>query len=392
MTDDVMLFDALDEGEVTGGHPPAAIMPENAARAVLAEMAMRDVRAGGTWHTTPVLWRRYDRGWDSMGDAGRGQAPGQPPGRVGTPTRYEITIYRCTITREGQAAGWDVMGLTNEALGFGGLDLATCPRRAALRAAAALPDALTHPRGRSSTRVRSRSWRGPMRTSVDGVRCAAWLYRPDGEGPHPCVVMAHGFSATRSDSLPPYAEAFAAAGLAVLLFDYRCFGDSDGEPRQLLDVKPAARPTGGRRSRTPAVSPTSTRADRALGLELQRRPRDHARERGPRASPRWSRRPRTSTAWRRCGSWSRRSWRKASMRAVRDQLAAAARPQAGDAAAGRRPRDSTAALTAPEVVPGFAKIVSPGTRWRNEVTASALLQVPFYSPARKIGSASPRRC
>jgi poly(3-hydroxybutyrate) depolymerase len=30
-----------------------------------------------------------------------------------------------------------------------------------------------------------------------GVDCAAWLYQPDGDGPSPLVVMAHGFSATR---------------------------------------------------------------------------------------------------------------------------------------------------------------------------------------------------
>src|SRR3954447_14559573 len=67
--------------------------------------------------------------------------------------------------------------------------------------------------------------------------CAAWLYRPDGAaGAVPCVVMAHGFTAARGDRLPAYAERFAAAGLAVLLFDYRHFGDSTGMPRQLLDI------------------------------------------------------------------------------------------------------------------------------------------------------------
>ena len=71
--------------------------------------------------------------------------------------------------------------------------------------------------------------------------CAAWLYRPDGaEGPVPCIVMAHGFTATREDRLPAYAERFAAAGMAVLLFDYRHFGDSTGEPR-----RDPRRPCGG---------------------------------------------------------------------------------------------------------------------------------------------------
>jgi uncharacterized protein len=48
--------------------------------------------------------------------------------------------------------------------------------------------------------------------------------------------MAHGFSATRDDGLPAYAEAFRDAGFAVVLFDYRHFGASTGEPRQLLDI------------------------------------------------------------------------------------------------------------------------------------------------------------
>jgi len=49
--------------------------------------------------------------------------------------------------------------------------------------------------------------------------------------------MAHGFSAVREQRLDDYAERFAAAGLAVLAFDYRHFGASSGEPRQLLDIR-----------------------------------------------------------------------------------------------------------------------------------------------------------
>jgi uncharacterized protein len=53
-----------------------------------------------------------------------------------------------------------------------------------------------------------------------------------GERRRPCVVMAHGVGGTRDSGLLPFAEAFAGAGLDVLLFDYRNFGDSTGEPRQ----------------------------------------------------------------------------------------------------------------------------------------------------------------
>jgi hypothetical protein len=45
----------------------------------------------------------------------------------GTPTKYEITVYRATITRHGTEQGWTVSTLCDEALGFGGLELATCP-------------------------------------------------------------------------------------------------------------------------------------------------------------------------------------------------------------------------------------------------------------------------
>jgi dienelactone hydrolase len=67
--------------------------------------------------------------------------------------------------------------------------------------------------------------------------CAGWLYRPEGfEGPRPMMVMAHGFSGTKELRLPAYAERFCAAGIGVLLFDYRHFGASGGEPRELLDI------------------------------------------------------------------------------------------------------------------------------------------------------------
>jgi uncharacterized protein len=44
--------------------------------------------------------------------------------------------------------------------------------------------------------------------------------------------MAHGFGGTKDSGLLPFAEAIAEAGLDVLLFDYRGFGGSSGEPRQ----------------------------------------------------------------------------------------------------------------------------------------------------------------
>lgn len=70
----------------------------------------------------------------------------------------------------------------------------------------------------------------------DGVLCRAWLYRPETEGPAPVVVMGHGLGATRVMKLEQYAGRFVEAGYACLIFDYRHFGSSEGQPRQLLSV------------------------------------------------------------------------------------------------------------------------------------------------------------
>ncbi|MBM7520366.1 alpha/beta hydrolase [Nocardioides nitrophenolicus] len=72
----------------------------------------------------------------------------------------------------------------------------------------------------------------------DGVACAARVYRPRSvpEAGAPAVVMGHGFGAVRALRLYAYAEQFAAAGYLAVVFDYRGFGESDGTPRQLLDI------------------------------------------------------------------------------------------------------------------------------------------------------------
>ncbi|MHB8693885.1 MAG: alpha/beta hydrolase [Solirubrobacteraceae bacterium] len=68
-----------------------------------------------------------------------------------------------------------------------------------------------------------------------GEQCRAWLYLPDAERP-PLVILGHGVGATREYGLEPYAQRFADAGIAALVFTYRHFGDSGGQPRQLLDI------------------------------------------------------------------------------------------------------------------------------------------------------------
>jgi dienelactone hydrolase len=71
----------------------------------------------------------------------------------------------------------------------------------------------------------------------EGTLCAAWVTMPPGAGPHPAVVLAHGFGATHEMMLPQYEQHFAAAGIVTLAFDYRNTGASDGLPRQHISMR-----------------------------------------------------------------------------------------------------------------------------------------------------------
>lgn len=75
-----------------------------------------------------------------------------------------------------------------------------------------------------------------VRFPSGGAKCSADFYRPLGGGPFPVIVMAHGLGGTKAMRLGAFAERFVAAGYACLVFDYRHFGESEGLPRQLLDI------------------------------------------------------------------------------------------------------------------------------------------------------------
>jgi fermentation-respiration switch protein FrsA (DUF1100 family) len=78
--------------------------------------------------------------------------------------------------------------------------------------------------------------REDIEISAEGATLRGWLYTPeDRSRPVPAVVMAHGFSAVKEMYLDAFAEVFASAGLAAIVFDNRNFGASDGEPRQEID-------------------------------------------------------------------------------------------------------------------------------------------------------------
>ncbi|MDH4144391.1 MAG: alpha/beta fold hydrolase [Acidimicrobiia bacterium] len=69
----------------------------------------------------------------------------------------------------------------------------------------------------------------------DGTVLAGWLYQPSGDGPHPAVVLSHGFSALMVMGLDPVARAFADAGFVAVAYDHRNYGESEGTPRHESD-------------------------------------------------------------------------------------------------------------------------------------------------------------
>ncbi len=72
---------------------------------------------------------------------------------------------------------------------------------------------------------------------VVGTRVSARGDELRSDAGRPCVVMAHGFGGTVDAGLLPFARGLAAAGLEVIAFDYRHFGRSGGEPRQVLSIE-----------------------------------------------------------------------------------------------------------------------------------------------------------
>ncbi len=78
----------------------------------------------------------------------------------------------------------------------------------------------------------------PVEFASEGATLRGRLYLPDtgAPRPRPLVVMAPGSSATIRMAFDRHAEALAAHGLAVLLYDHRNTGESGGEPRHELNA------------------------------------------------------------------------------------------------------------------------------------------------------------
>ncbi|MGW5268543.1 alpha/beta hydrolase [Rhodococcus sp. NPDC003994] len=97
----------------------------------------------------------------------------------------------------------------------------------------------------------------------DGTILRGVVHTPADGPPRPAIVMAHGFSGIK-EQLGHYAAAFAEAGFAVLLYDHRSFGASDGVPR--YEVDPAAQIADWRDAITVALRLPEVDASRPVGV------------------------------------------------------------------------------------------------------------------------------
>lgn len=220
-----------------------------------------------------------------------------------------------------------------------------------------------------------------VRIPSAGEQLAAYLYRPATTAASaPCVVMAHGFTGTRDDGLAGYAEAFQAAGFAVVLFDYRYFGASTGEPRQLLDVELQQadyRAAVAWARRAEGIDP-----DRIVlwGSSFSGGHVLLVAESDPRIAAVIAQAPFTDSVpvIRRM---SARNLLRAGALGLADRLGAlAGRPPIYMPAVG--PPGSFAALTEPDAESGYASIRGSHTLWRNEFAARLIVDFARFRPVR----------
>lgn len=210
--------------------------------------------------------------------------------------------------------------------------------------------------------------------------CAAWVYRPEGEGPFPCVVLAHGWTGVREQRLDAFAERFAAEGIAAIVFDYRHFGASQGLPRQLLDV--GRQLEDWENAIRFARSVPWVRADKLAlwgtsfsgGHVQEIAARDHTLAAVVAQVP-------YADGLKNLPKLGIGIALRLTREGIRDTVGSVlGRPPHMVASVGAP--GSLAVMTSPDAEPGFRAIDPPGSTWRNEAAARILLKLTAYRPGR----------
>ncbi|MBO9534172.1 MAG: alpha/beta hydrolase [Solirubrobacteraceae bacterium] len=218
------------------------------------------------------------------------------------------------------------------------------------------------------------------------AECVGDLWLPAGtspEQPLPIVILGHGLGATRGMGLGRYAERFAQAGIAALAFDYRHFGDSGGEPRQLLSI-PRQREDwqsaiAWARSHA-AIDPGRVAiwgSSFGGGHVLWVAARDHSLAAVIAQCPFTDGLASSMTL-------GPKSTVKVTSAAIADQLGALlGRPPRTVALAG--PAGSAALMTAPDALPGYERLNEEGGDATGEVAARIALTLSLDRPGRGAG-------
>lgn len=219
---------------------------------------------------------------------------------------------------------------------------------------------------------------------VRGTDLAGWWYRPESSstGQTPCIIMAHGLGGTRDAGLEPYAQAFAAAGFLVLLFDYRFFGASGGEPRQLFSVRHQLADWAGAIAWARRQPQTDTARIALWGSSFSGGHVIVAAARDRRIAAVSAQNPMTSglaAVANMAGYAGIGALARLSRLALRDQLRGLTGREPLYAPIVAAPGE-TAAMSSADAAAGYQAIAP--ANWRNELTPRMALHLPLYSPIR----------
>jgi len=212
-----------------------------------------------------------------------------------------------------------------------------------------------------------------------GDTCAGTLLLPASAPRPPVVIMANGFGGIRVAALPDIARHFVDAGYAVYLFDYRNFGDSEGQPRHwisprrhLADWTAAIKHV----RQLPGIDPANivlwgTSFSGGHVIEIAAR--------DPRIHTVIAQVPHVDGI----ASVLQVPLRTSiclTLAALRDYLGNVFRRPHYSRIVGRP--GELAALSSAECWDGYARLMPAGARWENKVLSRIFLELPFYSPAR----------
>lgn len=215
--------------------------------------------------------------------------------------------------------------------------------------------------------------------------CAGWWYEPESSSvPGPVIVMAHGLGAVKEMRLDAYAERFAAEGYRVLVFDYRHFGGSDGEPRELLDIPRQLDDWAAALHHVRSLPRVDARRIVLWGTSFSGGHVIEVANRDGDVAAVISQCPFTDgfASLRTLGI---RSLLKVTVLGLRDVVRAArGRPPVRVALVGAR--GDAALMTPPDAKPGYAALMPPGPHPPGLVAARVGLRIPLYYPGRAAAS------